>query len=221
MNARIQRLLRRAVISCGVVLRRETQSSKFKAQGKAQGASANGVPMDSGFCQRANARGRLDETSRGHAWYGAWRLKLPSNSRDVLLKMTAAPSSGISPALATEAVPLSLAPGFSRVLPGWCEGNRFNGFPHRSWETAEAVVRLSAANTRLKPGANERAAWAIKRRAAGTGSLQSFPRRLESAVPPVQVVPLISELWAWRFFPTRAVPSGGDDTVFPWADCAS
>ena len=61
-------------------------------------------------------------------------------------------------------VPLSLAPGFSRVLAGWPRENRFNGFPLHGRQTAEAVADHQGANTRLNPGANETAAWKSKKR---------------------------------------------------------
>jgi hypothetical protein len=52
---------------------------------------------------------------------------------------------------------LSLAPGFSRVVLAVGIGNGFNRFP-AGWET-KPLKRLGgggAANTGLKPGANER-----------------------------------------------------------------
>ena len=64
----------------------------------------------------------------------------------------------------SDVVPLSLAPGFSRVLGTLRDGNRFNGFSHYGWETVETVACLAAANTRLKPGANERAAREFEKR---------------------------------------------------------
>ena len=54
------------------------------------------------------------------------------------------------------AASLSLAPGFSRVFTEANAENRFNGFPRVLREAAK-VARPARSNTRLKPGANERA----------------------------------------------------------------
>ena len=54
--------------------------------------------------------------------------------------------------------PLALAPGFSRVNSRATRENRFNGFLADGREAAEAAMSCSRINTRLKPGANEKAA---------------------------------------------------------------
>ena len=76
-------------------------------------------------------------------------LEFPKGSRTDLRN-----SQGLMP----EVVPLSLAPGFSRVSEVLGMGNRFNGFPHVAREAAEAAAVILASYTRLKPGANEREA---------------------------------------------------------------
>ena len=68
-----------------------------------------------------------------------------------------APDPEDSQSFASDSVPFSLAPGFSRVSKGWQRENRFNGFPLHGRKTAEAVVSQHGPNT-LKPGANERVA---------------------------------------------------------------
>ena len=55
------------------------------------------------------------------------------------------------------AMPLSLAPGFSRVSVAMRCENRFNGFPRCAVEAVETAGLCSSRNTRLKPGANEMA----------------------------------------------------------------
>ncbi len=77
MNVRSRRLSQRGAISCGVVFRRDAQSSKFKAQGKVQGASPNAEPIDRGLRRRANVRGRSDKTWRWPTSHRAWSLNLP------------------------------------------------------------------------------------------------------------------------------------------------
>ena len=85
--------------------------------------------------------------------------------------------------------PLSLAPGFSRVLPGRGQENRFNGLSRCVRETAEAIVGCSIPNTRLKPGANERAALMSAERAASAGALLLFARCQRSAILPQPLGP--------------------------------
>jgi hypothetical protein len=56
--------------------------------------------------------------------------------------------------------PLSLAPGFSRVLAGGGEASRFNGFcwpapDARSGKPLKRLAEWGRGDTRLKPGANE------------------------------------------------------------------
>jgi|GEM_PF-2010690 len=53
---------------------------------------------------------------------------------------------------------LPLAPGFSRVSRSWSRENRFNGFPSHEPKAVETALLPSRLNTRLKPGANGRAA---------------------------------------------------------------
>ena len=59
-------------------------------------------------------------------------------------------------------VPLSLAPGFSRVYAKVNQRNRFSGFPLAatfegdSGKPLKRLLDFTCANTRLKPGANER-----------------------------------------------------------------
>jgi hypothetical protein len=53
------------------------------------------------------------------------------------------------------AMPISLAPGFRRVIGEAEIASRFNGF-ERQRETVETVSpQLTSVHTRLKPGANE------------------------------------------------------------------
>ena len=59
--------------------------------------------------------------------------------------------------------PISLAPGFSRVLEVESFENRFNGFLHAVEEAAEAAEFSHRGNTRLKPGVNEKPAGVMKR----------------------------------------------------------
>jgi hypothetical protein len=50
---------------------------------------------------------------------------------------------------------VSLAPGFSPVMFGETRQNRFNGFP-RAGKPLKRLAGRWAANTRLKPGVNEK-----------------------------------------------------------------
>ena len=51
---------------------------------------------------------------------------------------------------------ISLAPGFSRVMPTVKMENRFNGFfQERGGKPLKRLNNSLPANTRLKPGANE------------------------------------------------------------------
>jgi hypothetical protein len=50
---------------------------------------------------------------------------------------------------------VSLAPGFSPVMFGETRQNRFNGFP-RAGKPLKRLAGPCVANTRLKPGVNER-----------------------------------------------------------------
>jgi hypothetical protein len=52
--------------------------------------------------------------------------------------------------------PLSLAPGFSPVLPGQAEQNRFNGFVGAVEKPLKRFLVLGEHSTGPKPGANER-----------------------------------------------------------------
>jgi hypothetical protein len=52
----------------------------------------------------------------------------------------------------------SIAPGFSRVSRSQCQENRFNGFPPAAQGAVETANLATRSNTRLKLGANERAA---------------------------------------------------------------
>ena len=58
----------------------------------------------------------------------------------------------------------SLAPGFSRVWRTRSAENRFNGFSRRVEKAAEAAAGAAFPNTRLKPGANEKAGPRLERR---------------------------------------------------------
>ena len=128
-------------------------------------------------------------------------LSLLSNRHPDLLAMAATHDSETPRTAARSPVPLSLAPGFSRVLPGRCHENRFNGFSRCVRQTAEAVVDPFIANTRLKPGANERAASALEERGPSADAPLLFFRRQRSAVPPVQVLPLSFGLYPLSFPP--------------------
>ena len=132
-----------------------------------------------------------------------WSLLLLSNRNPDLFAKAATHDPDISRCSAPDSAPLSLAPGFSRVLLGGRQENRFNGFFRSVRETAEAVVGRSLANTRLKPGANERAALPPAKHEPSVDAVLLFSRRQRSAVPPVQVLPLSFELYPWTFPPVH------------------
>ena len=133
---------------------------------------------------------------------GAWPLELLSNRQPDLLAKAATQDPEISRFFAAASAPLSLAPGFSRVSSGRGQANRFNGFSSCVRETAEAVVIRSLANTRLKPGANERVTLAPAECGPSAPTLLLFSRRQRSVVPPVQALPLSFELYPLSFPPS-------------------
>jgi len=49
---------------------------------------------------------------------------------------------------------ISLTPGFSPVMAGQADQNRFNGFPRAS-KPLKRLAHRNACTTRLKPGVNE------------------------------------------------------------------
>ena len=131
------------------------------------------IPTES-VCLRPahSSRQHLDP---GGSWT-PWPLALLSNRPPDLLAKAATQDPERSRCLAAASAPLSLAPGFSRVSSGRGHANRFNGLSRGVRKTAEAVGVRSLANTRLKPGANERAALAP-------------PKRGQSAQQPVIIPP--------------------------------
>ena len=125
-----------------------------------------------------------------------------------LMAMAATPASVTSRPAPPCPVPLSLAPGFSRVLRERRHANHFNGFSPSARETAAAGVGRSLPNTRLKPGANERAALAPAEPEPAVRTRQLFSRRQRSAVPPVLVLPLSFELFPLSFSPNPPTSYG-------------
>ncbi len=100
-----------------------------------------------------------------------------------LMAMAATPASVTSRPAPPCPVPLSLAPGFSRVLRERRHANHFNGFSPSARETAAAVVGRSLPNTRLNRLCENVAADVRRRmgRARNAGKSASSRRRLQGS----------------------------------------